>query len=155
LAIGNFINDRRLDFVTVSRGGQNMSVYLPTGNGSFISVQTYAAGAESASYAVAIGHFNDDSNLDFVTSHYSMSTMSVFLGHGDGTFENALTTFISIEEFDPTSEANSDIYEAGSSSELIGMAVGEFNRDRKTDLIVVFSAASGIGEFLGNKDGSF
>jgi hypothetical protein len=155
VAIGDFNNDGRSDFVTVNRGNQSISIFLGLPNGTFSVPTTYTAGTGSASYAVVVGHFNTDNYLDIVVSHYSISQISVFLGFGNGTFMSPLVTLIMIPDFEDSSSSNSEIYQSGGASELVGMAVGDFDKDNRSDLVVVFSAASGIAVFLGYNDGTF
>jgi predicted nucleotidyltransferase len=155
VAIGDFNADERPDFVTVNRDGQSISIFLGLGDGTFTGPSTYAAGKTSASYAVVVGHLNSDNNLDIVVSHYSIDTISVFLGFGNGSFLGPLVTYISLMELKGPPSSNSEIYDSIGSSEIVGMAIGDFNKDNQSDLIVVFGAASGIAVFLGNNDGTF
>jgi hypothetical protein len=87
---------------------------------------------------VAVADLNGDGKLDMATADTLGSTVSVFLGNGDGTFQNARAVF-------PGPFPSS-------------VAVGDFNGDGKLDLAVgVFNLArSGIvAILLGNGDGSF
>ncbi|UJR11996.1 hypothetical protein I4U23_016174 [Adineta vaga] len=154
VTIGDFNGDGWSDFVTVNRGNQSISIFLGLPNGTFIGPITYAAGQGSPSYALVVGHFNNDNYLDIIVSHYSINTISVFLGYGNGTFRNPRVINIYIDQL-AGSSSNSEIYESESSSELVGMAIGDFNKDNQTDIVVVYSAASGIAVFLGNNDGTF
>jgi hypothetical protein len=154
VAVGHFNNDGYWDFVTVNRGNQSISIFLGLPNGTFTGPTMYATGKKSPSYAVVVGYFNNDTYLDIVVSHYSISSISVFLGLGNGTFLGPNLIFIDLPELSGSS-SGSQAYESGGSSELEGMAVGDFNEDKQLDLVLVFGAASGIGVFLGRDDGTF
>ncbi|CAF1427744.1 unnamed protein product [Adineta ricciae] len=154
VAIGDFNNDGLSDFVTVNRGNQSISIFLGLSNGTFIGPTTYSASNGSPLYAIVVGYFNNDAYLDIVVSQYSLSAISIFLGYGNGTFRSPYTTLYDVD-FPGSLSSDSGIYESSGSSELVGMAVGDFNEDKRLDLVVVFSAASGIAVFLGNNNGTF
>src|SRR5262249_24326810 len=67
----------------IDMSGDNVSVLLNDGTGTFAAAQTYTVGGAPTS--VAVGDFNRDGKLDIVTAN-SNSTMSVLLNNGDGTF---------------------------------------------------------------------
>src|SRR5262249_4844725 len=65
----------------------------------------------------------------------SSSSVSVLLGNGDGTFRSAITTNLPVQ-------ANS-------------VAVGDFNRDGKLDLVFTNSSNNTVEVLWGNGDGTF
>jgi len=90
LALGDLNGDGALDVVAPSRGeypdyARDVSVLLGNGDGTFRPKQSYETRLEPAD--VGIADLNGDGKLDVViASHeYSVSTVSVFLGNGDGT----------------------------------------------------------------------
>lgn len=96
---------------------------------------------------LAAGDFNGDTKMDFVLVGDKPSTqgggLTVFLGNGDGTFQQGTTTL-----------------GIGTGARLI--FTGDFNHDGKLDVIVgldanPFPATLGhsVYEFLGNGDGTF
>jgi hypothetical protein len=119
-----------------------VSVFIGNGNGSF-------QGAGSSTYAVGndpqgqvIGDFNGDGIPDLASVDNQSSTISVLLGNGDGTFQNALTTSLT----------------ANSRPTLA--AVADFNGDGNLDLAVVsegftLNNVGFVGILLGNGDGTF
>jgi hypothetical protein len=129
---GDLNGDRKPDLVVANSSGA-VYVLLNTGNGSFAIPQSYAALGNAST--AAIGDFNGDGKLDIVTANGS--TVSLFLGNGDGTFGSA------------------QVFAAGGSTIGTGVryiAVGDFNHDGKLDIV------AGGGEMdilLGNGDGTF
>jgi hypothetical protein len=81
------------------------------------------------------GHFNDDPNLDLVVADDWVHELSVFLGHGDGTFQPAI-------RFPTTSDP-----------EFI--AVGDLNADGHQDLVTANDGEGSVVVLLGRGDGTF
>ena len=87
----------------------------------------------------AAGDFNNDGKMDIVVSNGN-STVSVLLGHGDGTFQSQKTN---------NTDPNGTAY---------AIAVGDFNGDGNADLVVTNSVAGSsdtVSILLGNGDGTF
>ena len=78
------------------------------------------------------------------TAKQLSDTVSVLLGHGDGTFARPLVFAASGQDFTPSS-----------------MAVGDVNGDGRPDLVinsssvVTIATLSQLGVLLGNGDGTF
>jgi FG-GAP-like repeat/Abnormal spindle-like microcephaly-assoc'd, ASPM-SPD-2-Hydin len=125
-------------WITVSSPGvpQSNVAYLPVASSvSTIHTTTFSATVGSNPFQVAEGDFNGDGKLDVVVSNYSGTTISVLLGHGDGTFATQVT------------------YSVGSSP--FGIAVADLNGDGKLDLVVGHNNLAGPSVLLGNGDGTF
>jgi hypothetical protein len=135
--IGDFNNDNRLDIVVANFGSENLGVFLGYGNGTFFSQVIYSTGSGSGPHSVATGDFNNDSQLDIVVANYVANNVGVFLGHGDGTFSNQTT------------------YSTDYDSRPSSIAVGDFNNDNRSDIIVTNSGTGTISLFLGYGNGAF
>jgi len=92
----------------------------------------------SGSFDVAVADFDGDGTLDLATSNYYTDDVSILLGNGDGTFQNAVN------------------YAAGGGNPM-NLEVGYFNADAAPDLAVVNrNGGSGfVSILLGNGDGTF
>jgi hypothetical protein len=83
---------------------------------------------------IFVGDFNGDGNADFIVNGQDGHTASVYLGHGDGTFETPVRY--------------------GFDHGVGSMAVGDVDRDWHADLLVE-GEDGGVEVFHGNADGSF
>lgn len=147
-AKGDFNRDSRTDILALTRGQNDYTISILFGNsdGSFqvpVTIATNFNGPNDEVFAVETGDFNGDGNLDFVTlAGYLTYTASVFLGNGDGTFQNRVITNL---QTPPIPQG--------------GLAVADFDRDGKSDLALTANAPQqGAGTVLvlvGNGDGTF
>jgi hypothetical protein len=88
---------------------------------------------------LAVGDFNGDGKPDIAVTDSSQKQVIVYLNNGNGSFSSPITTPIQMGALG-----------AGA------IAVGDFNEDRKLDLIVGTIAGSQANIFLsGNGDGTF
>ncbi len=157
IAVGDFNNDTSRDLAVANTTG--VSVLLGNGHGTFGAATSFPAGINPRS--VVVGNFNGDANLDLAVANGGaidcgsrlgrdaqmrrrsctggFGTVSVLLGHGDGSF-GATTNF-----------------PVGSMTYPVSMVLGNFNGDAKPDLALVdfFPNANGVSILLGKGAGAF
>jgi hypothetical protein len=136
MVVGDFKNDGIADLVVTNYTSGNVSVLLGKGDGTFQPAQNYVVGAGPVS--VAVGDFNGDGKLDIVTANAN-GTVSVLLGKGDGTFQTALNYVLPAE--------------AGLTQSPVSLAVGDFNKDGKLDVVV--SANTTYSNYYGSSSTSY
>jgi uncharacterized repeat protein (TIGR01451 family) len=133
ITVGDFNGDGKPDIAVAN--GQNASLLLGNGDGTFQPAVNYGTGNNPS--AIAIGDFNADGKLDLAAfepaSNGGSGSVSILLGNGDGTFQPAKTLALGA---------------AG-----LFMAVADFNLDKKSDLAIGNSANLYI--YIGNGDGTF
>ncbi|CAF2417401.1 unnamed protein product [Rotaria sp. Silwood2] len=137
LGIGDFNNDNRMDIVTANYGSDSIGILLAQDNGTFSNVTIYFMNHGSKPWSVAVGDFNNDSQLDIVTANHGSGGLGIYLGYGDGTFANVTT------------------YSTDIIVEPISVAVGDVNNDNRLDVVITDYASNNVGVLLGHGDGTF
>ena len=142
---GDFNGDGVLDVAVPNAGGSvqqgTVSVLLGNGDGTFQTHLDSSVGVAS-SFMVA-GDFNGDGKLDLaaVSGIYSPSSgwqgaIATLLGNGNGSFQAPSLVVVP------------------NTSQLCGLAAGDFNHDGKIDL-AMSDCTSNIYVLLGNGNGTF
>jgi Abnormal spindle-like microcephaly-assoc'd, ASPM-SPD-2-Hydin/FG-GAP-like repeat len=142
-------NDHKLDLVLSFQ--DRVAVALGNGDGTFqppikIGGEDLGIGNFNGAGNLVIGDFNKDGKLDIASVGASIfpSSVFIFLGNGDGTFQTAIKT---------GSQSNTG---------YLRVAVGDFNQDGKLDIAATYFMSSGqgisdqgISILSGNGDGTF
>ncbi|HEY1685870.1 MAG TPA: FG-GAP-like repeat-containing protein [Tepidisphaeraceae bacterium] len=137
LLLADMNGDGKLDLITPgSLYGDDLSVKLGSGSGTFAAATTFDAGVQAS--ALVAGDFDGDGKLDLAIGHaaYYGSSIAVALGNGSGGILAS------------TSQGLSD--------SLLSIASGDFNNDGLPDLVTRNSYGdSSSYSVLLNDDGSF
>ncbi len=160
-------------------GGNIIQLQLGTADGEFVEGATF--GNIVAGYVKA-GDFNGDGNADCITADPTFGEITLFLGHGDGTFQAGQLTKVS--GFDPSpvvADFNHDgrddvaVATADVLTILLGQSDGtlrkgnvyatgrfpqspilsDFNHDGNPDIAVANILGGTVGIYLGRGDGTF
>jgi len=138
--------DGKLDLVVANNGSSNISVLHGDGTGSFGAPANFPAGANP--FAVAIGDFNKDGKPDLAVANAGSSNVSIL---GNTT---PFTSSGSVAMSAPTNIPTSSFpFAVGTKPEAV--AIGDFNRDGKLDIVVANSDTNNVSIVLGNGAGSF
>jgi hypothetical protein len=139
IVVGDFDKDGNIDLVTANKSSQGVSVLLGKGDNTFKPASTFSTvGFNGLSpSSVAVADFNKDGKLDLVTANNLSNNISLLLGKGDGSFQAAVN------------------FPLESASAPISIAVGDFNKDGKSDIVTVNNASQNISVLLGDGIGGF
>jgi hypothetical protein len=133
-APGDFNNDTYMDIVVANYQSNSIGVLLGYGNGKFATVVLYSMAAESRPQSIAVSDFNQDGRADIVVANYRRDNVGLFLGNGDGTFQNqstfstgynAMPTFIIANDFN--SDSKMDVAVSNKNSDNVGILYGYGN----------------------------
>jgi hypothetical protein len=137
VAAADFNKDNRLDLVLADQGGNHVVILLGNGNGHFQAASSFALASSAGGFDVAVGDFNGDGIPDIAATNPIAGTVNILLGKGDGTFQ-AAAAFNAVPL----------------NGQATNLAVGDFNKDGKLDVITSISNSSTVSLLLGNGDGT-
>ncbi len=130
---GDFNGDGHLDLATANNGGNNISILLGRGDGTFGPSSSMVSGVSP--FGITAGDFNGDRNVDLVATNYGnpliRGGLSFFAGRGDGTFLPA---------------QHLDVGDGPTS-----VASGDFNRDGLVDLVCTNYREHTVSVLLGHR----
>jgi len=142
LAVADVNADGKPDVLVAVSAPAGLGVMLGNNDGTFQRNLIYPSG-EAVALGLGAADLSGDGKIDVVlngcgTSNcwQSNGTVSVFVNHGDGTFEQPVT------------------YSSGNRI-ADGIAIADVNGDGKLDLVAVNIADQSVGVLLGNGDGTF
>ncbi|MGH8362202.1 MAG: FG-GAP repeat domain-containing protein [Gammaproteobacteria bacterium] len=149
VSVGDFNGDGKLDLAVANMESNTVSILLGNGNGTFTPGPGSPIGVGRLPDQLAVGDFNGDNKLDLAVAYFGMSTVTVLLGNGDGTFT-------------PISGC-CGITDNNSPAQTESMVAGDFTGNGRLDLALVmqtqFSDNAVPVDFLeillGNSDGTF
>ena len=133
---GDVNNDQQIDIVVMNSGTNTIGIFLGQGNGTFGKQQTYSTGAESSPRSVTINDFNNDSHADIVVANYNINSIGLFLGYGNGTFDEQKSISLA-------------------SSHPLFVISEDFNNDNRMDIVVINNGTNSFSILLGYANGSF
>ncbi len=142
IVVGDFNGDGLPDLAMANFAGNNVTVLLGAGDGTFTPASDNPIAVGSFPTSIAIGDFKGSGILDLAVSNSnytsgSVGSVTVLLGKGDGTFTPAAKKPLAVGD-DPRS-----------------VVVGDFNGDSNVDLAVANNGDDTITILLGMGTGKF
>ena len=137
IVVGDFNLDSKPDLAVVNNSDKTISILLGNGAGGFAGAAGSPIGVGNNPYSVAVGDFNKDGKPDLAVTNASDDTVTILLGNGAGGFAEAAGSPIGVGRM-PTY-----------------IAVGDFNRDGKPDLVTANAGDGSVAILIGNGSGGF
>jgi hypothetical protein len=134
LVAGDFNNDHKLDFIATT-SDRYFQLYEGNGDGTFQSPVKILYQQQAAAYSAAAADLNGDGKLDLVSSDTRLGNISVNLGNGDGTFQDAVY-------YTPTVHPGR-------------ILVADIDGSGRPDILFTGGSSTSIGILLNRGDGTF
>ncbi|CAF1265918.1 unnamed protein product [Adineta ricciae] len=137
IQVGDFNNDNISDVVFVRSSYNTVGIILIYSNKTFSNPILLKIQNKAQPSSIAVGDFDNDKNLDLAVTNYYYDSIGVFLGYGNGTFQNE------------------KVYRIYIGSTLPSLAVADMNNDSYLDIILSCTTPYTFGIFYGHGDGTF
>src|SRR5262249_50703536 len=135
VATGDVNEDGHLDLATVNGRSHDVSILLGLGNGTFQPDLANPRPGQTNPLGMLVGDFNGDQIPDLATVDYTGGGLFIFLGRGDGTFQERQR------------------YAVGATA--VGLVSADFNGDGIPDLATANCFSGDVSILLGKGDGTF
>ena len=139
LNIADVNTDGNADILVANSDSSNLSVYLGDGKGGFSQPNGSPSATGQNPTDIATGDFNGDGNLDVAIANHGVKLVTVLLGNGKGQFSFAPGSPFAVE----------------SRPHPHGIAVADFNGDKKPDIAVDSWGENKVHVIFGKGDGAF
>ena len=137
IIVADFNNDNISDIAATVLNNDQVIVFYGYDNGSFTLARTYSTGSGSNPYGIAIADFDNNKQLRIVVTLWNVGDIAV------------LTEYLAAEFIHDV------ICSTGSTSLPVSVAVGDFNHDNRSDVVVANSGTGTLGVLLGTDNGTF
>jgi hypothetical protein len=118
----------------------DVQVLLSNGDDTFKEATGSPIAVGKQPNSIVLGDFNGDGNQDFAVANFTDSTLSLFLGNGDGTFKQA---------------TGSPFPLPATATGPIAMTSADFNSDGNLDLAIVNQTTNNVTVLLGAGNATF
>jgi len=127
------------DLLIANADGASITVYLGDGKGGFTQAKGSPVTGVEHPCDIAVGDFNSNGNPDLAVPSHGLKLVSILLGDGKGGFTLAPGSPMAVE----------------SNPHPHGIAVADFNGDKKLDIVIDSWAENKLLVLYGNGDGTF
>ncbi|CAF1116554.1 unnamed protein product [Adineta ricciae] len=137
MTAADFNDDGRLDLISSNYMTSYLGIVFGVDNGTFENRMTLSTGNSSGLSSIIVGDLNNDHYLDFVAVDAIQNNLKLFLGNGDGTFQNQTTILMEYNSY------------------LGSLVAADFNNDNCLDIVILDILNRRLNVFLGYGNASF
>ena len=137
MTVGDFDNDNKSDIAVANFATNNIFLLIGYTMMHSQSPSAYSTELGSLPYQIAIGDFDNDTKLDLAVVNYGTANVGIFLGCGNGSFQEQIT------------------YSTGDASNPYALSVNDLDEDYRLDIITANSNTQSLGILYGYGDGKF
>jgi hypothetical protein len=134
IATGDFTSNGNLGVAVLDTISNSVSILPGNGDGTFQQPLTFALPAGSGASGMVAADFNGDGRLDLAIAEPALGAVQIFLGNGDGTFEDLAPISV-----------------PGASS----LVAADFTDNGRIDLAVASASMSTVTILMNDGDGTF
>jgi streptogramin lyase len=135
--VDDFNNDNISDIAVSNDGSDGIVIFYGYDNGEFKLARTYSLESGSKPYGITAADFNNNTKLEIVVSLWGIGGVAILTEYYAAEFANQTT------------------YLTGSAPQPFSVAVGDFNRDNRSDIVVANSGTDNVGVLLNLGNGTF
>lgn len=183
VAVGDFDNDGKEDWVAANSGESSVSIALGNGGGGFMLTPGSPVAVGANPRSVAVGDLDGDGKQDLAVANADSDNVSLLKGDGLGGFTPLLTlaagttpNAVVVGDFNGDGKKDLAVTNFGGGVSLwqgdglgaftplagvsvgngpIALAVGDFNGDGKQDLAAANTTDNNVSILIGNGAGAF
>ena len=130
-------NDNIDDLAVTLFNKGKVGIFYGYGNGSFTVPRTYSTGFGSGPIGIAVANFSINKQFKIVVALWGTGDIAVLTEYLAADFVHQV------------------VYSTGSSSQPFSVAVGDYNDDNISDIVVANSGTGNLGVLLGTGNGTF
>ena len=129
ISVANFNHDQFLDIAVTNEGSRNIIILYGMRDGTFLVGKPYSTGFNSAPWTLAIGNFNNDSQLDIAVANYRSNKIGIFLGYDNEPF-GSMYPYIDYSILKPHS-----------------VAIGHIDNDNRANIVIANDGRNNVAIF--------
>ncbi|CAF1677256.1 unnamed protein product, partial [Adineta ricciae] len=137
VVVADLNDDQQPDMAVTCSPSSELIVLYGDGTGNFTLSRTYSTGFGTNLYALATADLNNDSRREYLVTYWGTGYLAVLTEYYAAQFSRQLT------------------YSTGSAPHSHSLAIGDFNNDNQTDVVVANSDTDDISILLGLNNGLF
>ncbi|CAF1308453.1 unnamed protein product [Adineta steineri] len=136
-AAGDFNNDNNSDIVTSNLITNEIVIFHGDGTGKFSPPRIYSTGSGTNPYGITTVSIGDDKQVHIIVAFWGTGDIGV------------------LTEYDAADFVNVTAYSTGSVLQPFAVAIGDFNHDNRSDIVVANSGTDNLSIILNSNNNTF